>query len=254
MDSHRTGESRFPIYDLFSSIQGEATWAGQAMLFLRFSGCPLSCSWCDEPQHKDPQISRQLTAQEILEELRQTGPNLFHILLTGGEPLAVKELAQLVHFLKSQGYWVAMETSGVGGPMPLELDWITLSPKTPLPEALFAMANEIKYVVGASPIAQQAEEIQKRTKVHTNVWVQPQSAGIPKTPKVGQPPPSESSYVWPVPQNHGLASEKSYVQHIQHDHGLALNHDALQQCLKQIKNSGGKIRLSLQTHKLVGLP
>ena len=107
-----------------------------------------------------------------------------------------------------------METSGVGGPIPPGVDWITLSPKKPLPDSLFAMANEIKYIVGASPTTQQVAEIQQRAKSHANVWVQPQS---------------------------------------RHD-TTAIHSAALQRCLEQIKQSNGKIRLSLQTHKLVDLP
>lgn len=202
----------FPVYTLFSALQGEATWTGRAAFFLRFSGCPLSCSWCDEPLHRDPQKSRLITAEQILQELQQIDSNLFSIVLTGGEPLAVKDLGQLVQFLKQHGYWLALETSGVGGRFPAGLDWITLSPKTPLPDTTFAMADEIKYIVGPAPVEQQTAEIQQRAITHSNVWVQPRSG----------------------------------------DNGM--NRDALSRCLALIKSSNGKIRLSLQTHKLVGLP
>ncbi|MBF0402206.1 MAG: 7-carboxy-7-deazaguanine synthase QueE [Magnetococcales bacterium] len=209
----------YPICDLFASIQGEATWAGRAMLFLRFSGCPLSCPWCDEPRHKDPNAVRSLTAHAILAELRQAEPTLSALLLTGGEPLAIPGLAQLVAFLKEQGYWLAMETSGVGGTIPPGLDWITLSPKTPLPESVFARANELKYVVGATPTARQSAEIQQRARSHGTVWVQPQADGTLNAAGQEQ-----------------------------------INPLALQQCLYHIKQSAGQIRLSLQTHKWVGLP
>lgn len=229
---------QFALYDLFSGIQGEATWTGRAMLFLRFSGCPLSCSWCDEPLHKDPQLAQSLTAKEILAKLRHTDPNLSQLLLTGGEPLAVKEIAHLVHFLKNQGYWIAMETSGMGGPVPVGLDWLTLSPKTPLPEELYTMADEIKYIVGASPVAQQTLEIQQRAKIHANVWVQPQSLittiSRPEVPTTERQPSSSRPYLW--------------------RDNVLLNQAALEHCLEHIKRSAGKIRLSLQTHKLINLP
>ena len=203
---------KFSVYNLFSAIQGEATWTGRAAFFLRFSGCPLSCSWCDEPLHRDPHRSRFITAEQIFQELQQIDSGLFSIILTGGEPLAVKDLGKLVEFLKQHGYWLALETSGVGGRIPCGLDWITLSPKTPLPDTTFAMADEIKYIVGPTLMEHQTAEIQRRAISHSNVWVQP------------------------------LSDDKD------RDRG------ALSCCLSLIKNSNGRIRLSLQTHKLVGLP
>lgn len=201
----------FPLCDLFSSIQGEGTWTGRAMLFLRFSGCPLSCPWCDEPLHKDPQATRSWTGEHIVKKLAKEA-NLPHVLLTGGEPLAVQGIDYLIGLLKNQNYWLAMETSGVGGPLPKHLDWITLSPKTSLDATLFDRADEIKYVVGESPSVRQIEEIQQIANSHDNVWIQPRSDG------------------------------------------QRFNPLALDSCLEQIKVSGGKIRLSLQTHKLIGLP
>lgn len=233
----RENEECFALYDLFSGIQGEGTWTGRAMLFLRFSGCPLACTWCDEPRHKDPQAAHSLTAQEILETLRRIDPNLFHVLLTGGEPLAANSIVSLVQFLKKKGYWLAMETSGVGGPIPPGLDWVTLSPKTPLSEAIFARADEIKYIVGAASSTQQEIAIQQRAKTHGNVWVQPQGIGITQARK------------------ERLHSNNQALDCSEPDLGrVGLDPNALLQCLASIKNSGGKIRLSLQTHKLVGLP
>lgn len=212
-------EPLYPVCDLFASLQGEATWTGCAMLFVRFSGCPLSCPWCDEPRHRDPLAMRHLTETAIVAALRRIDPTLGRILLTGGEPLAVAGLARLVAFLKAQGYWLAMETSGVGGEIPSGLDWITLSPKTALPEAIFSRANEIKYIVPPSPTARQTREIQRRARMQDNVWVQPRS------------------------ETGGDGTMQATMQP-----------QALQQCLALIRQSGGRIRLSLQTHKWIGLP
>lgn len=212
-------DMRYPVCDLFASIQGEATWTGCAMLFVRFSGCPLACPWCDEPRHKDPEATRLLTGAEIVAAMRQLDPTLSRILLTGGEPLAVKGLAHLVACLKEQGYWLAMETCGIGGEIPSGLDWITLSPKTPLPEAVFAQAHEIKYIVASSPTDRQTKEIQARARMQENVWVQPRAEGEDEPTGPTTNPPQ-----------------------------------ALQHCLTHIKQSAGRIRLSLQTHKWIGLP
>ena len=212
-------EILYPVCELFASIQGEATWTGCAMLFVRFSGCPLACPWCDEPRHKDPEATRLMTSAEIVTAMRQLDPSLSRILLTGGEPLAVNGLAPLVARLKAQGYWLAMETCGVGGEIPPGLDWITLSPKTPLPETVFAQASELKYIIDSSPAERQTKEIQARARTQNNVWVQPRAEGGAAATGQDLIPPQ-----------------------------------ALQHCLDHIRQSGGRIRLSLQTHKWIGLP
>ena len=168
---------RFPVCDLFASIQGEGTWTGRAMVFVRFFGCPLSCPWCDEPRRRDPEAVRNLTTTEILEEIARIGPDIPHVLLTGGEPLAVDGLSVLIRALKKKRYWVAMETSGVGGTVPPGLDWLTLSPKTPLPEGTCQTADEIKFVVGPVLSAHEARTIHQRAAIHPNVWVQPRADG-----------------------------------------------------------------------------
>ncbi len=182
------------------------------MAFIRFFGCPLSCPWCDEPRHRDPATLRQLTVAEILAELERLGPPVPHVLLTGGEPLAVPGLPELVARLKEEGKWVAMESSGVGGQPPPGLDWLTLSPKTSLPEGLYGVADEIKYIVGPELSAPREREIRDRAARHGNVWVQPRADG--DTP-------------------HPLAVAR---------------------CVRLVLSARGRLRLSLQTHKWIGIP
>jgi 7-carboxy-7-deazaguanine synthase len=189
------------------------------MLFIRFHGCPLSCPWCDEPRHRDPAARREWQAEELLTALRQLDSQLPYIVLTGGEPLAVPGLAELVNFLKAHGYWLAMESSGVGGAIPEGIDWLTLSPKTVLAEEIYQRANEIKYVINAPQTARRSAEILQRAQQHGNVWVQPQADG----------------------QRDAAGRERIPPQ-------------ALAGCLQLIRQSAGSIRLSLQTHKWAQLP
>ncbi|WP_193771457.1 7-carboxy-7-deazaguanine synthase QueE [Candidatus Magnetaquicoccus inordinatus] len=189
------------------------------MLFIRFHGCPLSCPWCDEPLHRDPNTRQDLLQEELLASLQKLNATLPYLLLTGGEPLAVPHLSELVVYLKQQGYWLAMETSGVGGTIPNGIDWITLSPKTPLPEEIYNKANEIKYIIEAPPSAKRTAEIVQRAIQHGNVWVQPRA----------QP------------------------QQDPHQHP-AIDPQALAGCLQLIRQSAGKIRLSLQIHKWAHIP
>ncbi|MBF0155067.1 MAG: 7-carboxy-7-deazaguanine synthase QueE [Magnetococcales bacterium] len=200
------------VCDLFVSVQGEAGWSGRAMFFIRFFGCPLRCLWCDEPRHRDPEFLRLLTTAEIVAMRRELAPAIPHVLLTGGEPLLAPGLIGLVADLKAEGLWVAMETSGVGGEPPSGVDWITLSPKTLLPESWYARADEVKYVVGGEPDPALIEEIHHRAARHPRVWVQPCARG-------GVPDP-----------------------------------EAVALCYRLVLQAGDRLRLSLQTHKWIGVP
>ncbi len=189
------------------------------MLFIRFHGCPLACPWCDEPLHRDPAARREMLAEQLLQAVRRLHPRLPYLLLTGGEPLAVPRLAELVDFFKQQGFWQAMETSGVGGPIPEGVDWLTLSPKTKLAEAIYQRANEVKYVIGPSPSPRLRAEILQRAELHPNVWVQPRSGA--EGNRQGQ---------------------------------AIINPQAVAACLQLIDEAAGTIRLSLQLHKWLNLP
>lgn len=92
----------FAICDLFTSVQGEGAQVGKPFVFLRFWGCPLTCPWCDEPKHRNPNTRRILSLNNLLDALEQHTPGLDHILLTGGEPLAANHLDTLVKHLKTQ--------------------------------------------------------------------------------------------------------------------------------------------------------
>jgi 7-carboxy-7-deazaguanine synthase len=169
--------SLFPLCDLFVSIQGEGSFSGRPMLFLRFWGCPLACSWCDEPLHKDPEARRDMTLAAILAEMDRIGPDIPAVLLTGGEPLAVDGLPVLIAGLKKAGKWLAMESSGSGGEIPTGLDWLTISPKKSVEKEKMLAANELKFIVGPHPSAAQRQEIDHWAAQHPNVWLQPRADG-----------------------------------------------------------------------------
>ncbi len=182
------------------------------MIFIRVWGCPLACPWCDEPLHRDPSAKTMLTFEQILTKITQIAPNLPYLLLTGGEPLAMEGIGDLVQSLQNHGYWVAMETSGFKAPTPLPSpDWLTLSPKGYLPETIFQSAHEIKFVLGPNS-GTTATTILDRASRHPNVWVQPQA------------------------------------------HGSIPDPEAVRQCVALTLAAKGKLRLSLQTHKYIGIP
>ena len=96
------------ITEIFFSIQGESTYAGLPCVFVRFTGCPLRCSWCDTAYAFYEGTERSL--ESILNEVEHYDCRLVEI--TGGEPLAQAEAHGLITALADRGYTVLIETSG----------------------------------------------------------------------------------------------------------------------------------------------
>ena len=96
------------LNEIFHSIQGESTWAGAPCVFVRLTGCPLRCNYCDtEYAFRE---GRTATIGEIVDAVAATGCPLVE--LTGGEPLAQKRSFDLVRVLCERGLTVLIETSG----------------------------------------------------------------------------------------------------------------------------------------------
>jgi len=96
------------INETFFSIQGESTWAGCPCFFVRLTGCPLRCHYCDTEYAFREGAPR--TIQAILDEIAKSGATL--VQLTGGEPLAQKRAFDLISLLCERGLTVLIETSG----------------------------------------------------------------------------------------------------------------------------------------------
>lgn len=96
------------VNEIFFSIQGESTTVGQPTVFVRLTGCPLRCRYCDTPYAFSPGEPRAL--QAILDEVAVFGAR--YVCVTGGEPLAQRECLPLLAALCDAGYHVSLETSG----------------------------------------------------------------------------------------------------------------------------------------------
>jgi 7-carboxy-7-deazaguanine synthase len=101
-------EQRLRITEIFHSIQGEADAVGWPTVFVRLTGCPLRCVWCDTEYSFHGGQWREIDA--ILAEVASHGAR--HVCVTGGEPLAQKRCLTLLHCLCDAGYEVSLETSG----------------------------------------------------------------------------------------------------------------------------------------------
>ncbi len=101
------------IYSIFKSLQGEGLTIGAPTAFIRTSGCPLRCTYCDTPQAMEK--GEQMNLEDILARVRKL--KCRHVCLTGGEPLAQKDAIKLVRSLLDEGYQLVLETNGA---MPLD--------------------------------------------------------------------------------------------------------------------------------------
>ncbi|PPA71868.1 7-carboxy-7-deazaguanine synthase QueE [Jeotgalibacillus proteolyticus] len=130
-------EKKFPVLEIFGpTVQGEGMVIGQKTMFVRTAGCDYSCAWCDSAFTWDGSAKediRQMTAEDIVNELRHTGGASFsHVTISGGNPALLKNLGALVEALHNQQVEVALETQGsIWQEWFLEIDDLTISPKPP---------------------------------------------------------------------------------------------------------------------------
>ncbi len=99
---------RLKITEIFLSLQGEARDAGWPTVFVRLTGCPLRCQYCDTAYAFFGGEWRGI--DEILDEVARHGVR--HVCVTGGEPLSQKRCIDLLRRLCDAGYRVSLETSG----------------------------------------------------------------------------------------------------------------------------------------------
>ena len=120
-------EKTYRVNNIFCSLQGEGANTGRAAVFVRFAGCNLRCTFCDTAFDS----YREMTADGILRAVTAYEPRF--IVLTGGEPTLQAD-ETLVDRLHREGFFVAMESNGTR-PAPRNLDWLTVSPKHLVGEA-----------------------------------------------------------------------------------------------------------------------
>ena len=96
------------ITEIFHSLQGEARDAGRPTVFVRLTGCPLRCQYCDSEYAFFG--GEWMSFEDILEAIKPHGTR--YVCVTGGEPLAQKRCKQLLEKLCDTGYSVSVETSG----------------------------------------------------------------------------------------------------------------------------------------------
>ena len=103
-----SNQARLKITEIFYSLQGEARNVGLPTIFVRLTGCPLRCDYCDTAYAFTG--GEWMDIDAIINELKQYKTS--HITVTGGEPLAQKNCIGLLEQLCDLGYDVSLETSG----------------------------------------------------------------------------------------------------------------------------------------------
>jgi len=96
------------IHEIFHSLQGESNLVGLPTVFVRLTGCPLRCTWCDTEYAFHG--GQWQSYGEILEQVKQH--NTPYVCVTGGEPLAQKRVHGLLDLLVDEGFTVSLETAG----------------------------------------------------------------------------------------------------------------------------------------------
>jgi 7-carboxy-7-deazaguanine synthase len=148
------------ITEIFHSMQGETSRVGLPTVFVRLTGCPLRCGYCDTDYAF--QGGTTMTLAVILDEVARHGTR--HVTVTGGEPLAQKNCLALLAELCERGYSVSLETGGaldvsqvdarvskildIKTPGSGEADknrWENLASLTPHDEIKFVLCDEADY-------------------------------------------------------------------------------------------------------------
>ena len=100
--------STLRINEIFYSIQGESSRIGMPTVFVRLTGCPMRCTYCDTAYAFHD--GQQKEIEEIIQEIKKFDTN--YVTVTGGEPLAQKNCIELMNQLCELGYQVSLETGG----------------------------------------------------------------------------------------------------------------------------------------------
>ena len=176
--------AEYKVVEMFTSINGEGTRAGQLAVFVRFQGCNLNCSFCDTKWANEKDAAFQwMTEDDIVNAILETGVK--NVTLTGGEPLMQKDIPVLLARLGQTDLYIEIETNGS---MPLatyaDKSWrpaMTMDYKLPgsgmeshmcLDNFSYLEAKDtVKFVCGSEKDLEKAQEIIERYDLTTKCHV-----------------------------------------------------------------------------------
>ncbi len=163
---------KYPLVEIFESLQGEGRNSGRPCVFVRFAGCNLKCPWCDT----DVTSRFELGLAELVAELAQHRAK--SVILTGGEPTLQPGMPELVSALKQRGYWIAVETNGTSAADWLAfVDYVACSPKAEFPESVkLTAADEVRVVASSEAAVDFCRSVRSRIAA-TDYYVSPCDRG-----------------------------------------------------------------------------
>lgn len=192
----------YNINDIFYSLQGEGHNVGRAAIFVRFSGCNLTCPFCDTDYSK----YTGMTGNEIVNRIKDFSGGIEDgerpiVVLTGGEPTLQADWELILRIHECGFKFVTMESNGTNEP-PSNLDWLTVSPKA---KPVVKRCNELKVLFDGKSVV----------------------------------------------NDYNIKADYYYLQPL--DTGNVRNNDIIvSKCVNYIKEHP-RWRLSLQTHKMIGI-
>lgn len=187
----------YAVRELFLTLQGEGVWTGARAVFVRLTGCNVwsgdpahrvrdtengvCAAWCDtEFRGTDGQGGGRYSASQLVAKIVEAwgarddvGVRRI-VVFTGGEP-GLQLTDELVRAVRDAGFRVHVETNGSKS-LPAEVDWVTLSPKPPMPITLRRVPDEVKVVL--APGIDPAHFVGAAREAH---FVQPLDTGDPET-------------------------------------------------------------------------
>lgn len=252
----RTQADSFDVHEVFYTIQGEGPHVGQPAVFLRLAGCNLRCYFCDTDFSS---VHREVMLDDLVQEILDIKGKAQVVVITGGEPM-LQQLGPLCFEInRTIGLPVQIETAGTVWPssfndpviMTMLLDgniMLVCSPKTPKVHARIEdLCSNWKYIVGPTyevdeldglPIANtQKEGLVTRlyrpdmTFPGQTIWLQPQDC-----------------YDVTLTYDAAAAASKVSASRRNEEQSKAAVARAVELCMRY------GYRMSLQTHKLLGLP
>lgn len=217
----RTKAEGFLVHSIFYTIQGEGPWAGMPTIFLRLAGCNLQCAFCDTEFSEGAREMRQFDLVAELSAI-MVKHRCYRIVITGGEPMLQPLTNLILHMKLAFGTAFQIETAGTVWPERFDqaADDVTIvcSPKTPRLNRFIEAANcYYKYIVKAGEL----DEV-----------------GLPRG--VYRPPHIDEDY-----------NDLIYVQAMDEQDPVKNAANLTAACESAMKHG---YRLSIQMHKLAGLP
>jgi len=180
---------KFKVVEKFVSVNGEGPLSGQLVVFIRFAGCNLNCSYCDTTWANREDVSYDLmTSGDIHEYIKSTG--IRNVTLTGGEPLLQEGLIELLYiFSKDTSLHVEIETNGsvlidkfsyIDNPPSFTMDYklpsSNMEAKMDLNNYKYLSNKDtVKFVAGSMEDLQKSKYIIDKYKLsyRTNVYISP---------------------------------------------------------------------------------